>query len=107
MYNLLIAIRARPRLQLIGSPRGAAEKLDAKRVIGRSFSVFFLSGQNRGLFSVTRLPRFLLMPTFGLFKCGIFNGIFIKDSGGATIEDTLVVVRCSKFTSDQCRKEHV
>ena len=97
MYNLLIAIRARPRLQLIGSPRGAAEKLDAKRVIGRSFSVFFLSGQNRGLFSVTRLPRLLLMPTFCPLKCGIFHGIPAKDSGGATIEDTQVVVGCKKI----------
>ena len=30
-------IRAVPRLQIIGSPRGAAEKFDAKRVIGAAF----------------------------------------------------------------------
>ena len=29
--------RAVPRLQIIGSPRGAAEKFDAKRVIGAAF----------------------------------------------------------------------
>ena len=33
--------RAVPRLQLIGSPRGAAENVDATRVIG---AAFFLSG---------------------------------------------------------------
>ena len=32
-----IEIRAVPRLQIIGSPRGAAEKFDAKRVIGAAF----------------------------------------------------------------------
>ena len=32
-----IQSRARPRLQTIGSPRGAAEKLDANRVIGFAF----------------------------------------------------------------------
>ena len=69
--------------------RGAAEKFDANRVIGFAF---FWSGQNRVLFSVTRLPRLLLMPTFCPLKCGIFHGIPAKDSGGATIEDAPVVV---------------
>ena len=37
------------------------------------------------------------MPTFCSFKCGIFKGISIKDSGGATIEDTQVVVGCKQI----------
>ena len=99
--------RARPRLQIIGSPRGAAEKFDANRVIGFAF---FWSGQNRVLFLVTRLPRLLLMPTFCPLKCGIFHGIPAKDSGGATIEDAPVVVECKKnrnLLQGQCRNEHV
>ena len=32
-----VSARAVPRLQIIGSPRGAAEKFDAKRVIGAAF----------------------------------------------------------------------
>ena len=32
-----LANRARPRLQIIGSPRGAAEKFDENRVIGFAF----------------------------------------------------------------------
>ena len=37
------------------------------------------------------------MPTFCPLKYGIFHGIPVNDSGGATIEDTQVVVGCKKI----------
>ena len=37
------------------------------------------------------------MPTFCPLKYGIFHGIPVKDSGGATIEDTPVVLGCKKI----------
>ena len=37
------------------------------------------------------------MATFYPLKYGIFHGIPVKDSGGATIEDTQVVVGCKKI----------
>ena len=40
-----VSARAVPRLQIIGSPRGAAEKFDAKRVIR---AAFFLIGSELG-----------------------------------------------------------
>ena len=92
--HVWVMTRARPRLQIIGSPRGAAQKFDANRVIGFAF---FWSGQNRVLFLVTRLPRLLLMPTFCPLKCGIFHGISAKNSGGAAIEDAPVVAGCKKI----------
>ena len=55
------------------------------------------SGQNRGACSVTRLNRLLLMLTFCPLKYRIFHGIPAKDSGGATIEDTQVVVGCKQI----------
>ena len=42
-------------------------------------------------------------------KYGVFHGIPVKDSGGATIEDTQVV-GCKKnqnLRQDQCRKKYV
>ena len=50
------------------------------------------------------------MLNFCPLKYGIFHGIPVNDSGGATIEDTQVVVGCKKnqnLRQDQCRKEHV
>ena len=50
------------------------------------------------------------MATFFPLKYGIFHGIPVKDSGGATVEDTQVVVGCKKnrnLRQDQCRKERV
>ena len=37
------------------------------------------------------------MATFCPLKYGIFHEISVKDSGGATIEDTQVVVGCKKI----------
>ena len=76
------------------------------RVIG---SVFFLSGQNVVGFSGNPITRLLLTTTFCPLKCGIFHGIPVKDSGGATIEDTPVVVGCLKnrnLRRGKCRKEY-
>ena len=48
-------------------------------------------------FSVNPITRLLLMPTFCPLKCGIFHGIPVRDSGGATIEYTLMVVGCKQI----------
>ena len=80
--------------------REAAEKCDANRVI---------RGKNGAGFRVTRSPRLLLMPTFCPLKYGIFDGIPVKDSGGATIEDFVVVgyPKNRNLRHGSCRKLHV
>ena len=47
---------APPRLQIIGSPRGAAEKKNLRQ--NRSAGRLFLSGQNRGGLSGNPITRF-------------------------------------------------
>ena len=64
-------------------------------------------GLESGCVFCNPITRLLLMLNFCPLKYGIFHGIPVKDSGGATVEDTQVVVGClkkSKFTAGSVQK---
>ena len=54
-------------------------------------------GLESGCVFCNPITRLLLMLNFCPLKYGIFHGIPVKDSGGATIKNTQVVVGCKKI----------